>query len=747
MASGGEPRTNDPIEAETLQSELVLGEDQQVYEAALPRPRRAGRRWLASLPFGLVAIAWIGLVAWGLAATAADLNPLEIARWIGFACGPLALLALLWLILLRTGRVETGRYTTAAGQLRTESLRLAEVLSLVGHRMTSAREMLGAQVDALSHAGEEAGARFARAGEALRAQAGEVARTAQALDDATASARTDMGVLLADLPQARARAAELSEQLRQAGEQTNRNVELLGERLDGLQAQAAAVDQGSTTAARRLAIEIERIETSLAVVDRRMSEAAGRLESASTGALDNAAGTLDQVRRVIEEQGAAVTALLAHGHDSFREVGEESAKLLNERLEGLQARFDAVGGRLRAHESQSRGLLVQLDQSLASIEARFNALERQGTDQAGALGEALAALSEGAEQVGHALGQDHAAAEGLIARIAALRNQLAAGHGELTETLPTALAQLREQVDSGLAAIAQGSPGVAKMAADAERAATYWHQAGAVLARHGEATIALTNQAQALQVLLARIDASFNIIAEGASTKLVDALLRVRETAAQAAANAREAITQAVPEAANALAEASAREMALRLRDVGRAEIQAVGTASQQAADAARAASERLNRQLMVLAETTQALEARLAEHRRSVDADNEDSFARQISLLIEALNSTAIDVSKLLSREPSDTEWSAYLKGDRGIFTRRVVRLLDSGEAKSVAQRYGVDGGFHELVNRYIHDFEAMLRRVLSMREGGTMGVTLLSSDAGKLYVALAQSIERLRR
>jgi len=48
--------------------------------------------------------------------------------------------------------------------------------------------------------------------------------------------------------------------------------------------------------------------------------------------------------------------------------------------------------------------------------------------------------------------------------------------------------------------------------------------------------------------------------------------------------------------------------------------------------------------------------------------------------------------------------------------------------------------------VNRYVHDFEAMLRRVLADRDGATLGVTLLSSDMGKLYVALAQAIERLR-
>ena len=58
----------------------------------------------------------------------------------------------------------------------------------------------------------------------------------------------------------------------------------------------------------------------------------------------------------------------------------------------------------------------------------------------------------------------------------------------------------------------------------------------------------------------------------------------------------------------------------------------------------------------------------------------------------------------------------------------------------------YEDDRNFSDHVNQYIHDFEAMLRQLLSTRDGHALGVTLLSSDMGKLYVALAQAIERLR-
>src|SRR3546814_15987678 len=74
------------------------------------------------------------------------------------------------------------------------------------------------------------------------------------------------------------------------------------------------------------------------------------------------------------------------------------------------------------------------------------------------------------------------------------------------------------------------------------------------------------------------------------------------------------------------------------------------------------------------------------------------------------------------------------------------LFRSLDATEAREIVSVYDADPDFREQVNRYIHDFEAMLRAILTERDGSPIGVTLLSSDMGKLYVALAQAIERLR-
>ena len=116
------------------------------------------------------------------------------------------------------------------------------------------------------------------------------------------------------------------------------------------------------------------------------------------------------------------------------------------------------------------------------------------------------------------------------------------------------------------------------------------------------------------------------------------------------------------------------------------------------------------------------------------------------MALITDSLNSASIDISSAISTEVSDTAWNAYLKGDRGIFTRRAVSLVESSEAREICNLYENDDKFHANVSRYIHDFEAMLRSMLSTRDGNALSVTVLGSDMGKLYVVLAQSIERLR-
>src|SRR3546814_5910852 len=138
-------------------------------------------------------------------------------------------------------------------------------------------------------------------------------------------------------------------------------------------------------------------------------------------------------------------------------------------------------------------------------------------------------------------------------------------------------------------------------------------------------------------------------------------------------------------------------------------------------------------------------IEKRVERARELAREQTDNDFARRMALITEILNSNAIDLTRILSSEVSDTAWNAYLKGDRGTFTRRAVRLLEAGEMREISAQYQQDEQFRDHVNHYVHDFEFMLRSLLSTRDGNVLGVTVLSSDVGKLYVALRSEVRRV--
>ena len=242
----------------------------------------------------------------------------------------------------------------------------------------------------------------------------------------------------------------------------------------------------------------------------------------------------------------------------------------------------------------------------------------------------------------------------------------------------------------------------------------------------------------------AQIDSS--TLAERTQAELRGAIEALNSSARDAVAGIEQMSAASVSALADRLGEESGAAIERTMRARTDEAVGQLEQAATHAAEASREAAIQLRDQLTKVDELTGNLERRVAQARERAEENIDNDFSRRVALINESLNSNAIDIAKALSSDVTDTAWAAYLRGDRGVFTRRAVRLLDTTEAKAVAQIYDKDTEFRDHVSRYIHDFEAMLRQLLSTRDGHALGVTLLSSDMGKLYVALAQAIERLR-
>jgi hypothetical protein len=258
----------------------------------------------------------------------------------------------------------------------------------------------------------------------------------------------------------------------------------------------------------------------------------------------------------------------------------------------------------------------------------------------------------------------------------------------------------------------------------------------------GDAQSKLTELAS----MLAQVEREAADLSAETAPALVASLVQVKDAAAHAAERAREAIESVIPASAGKLSDETRAALERVIRESIEDRLREVETIAARAVDSARAASERLTQQVVTLGQSAAALEQHMEETQKEQREKDSEAFARRVSLLIDSMHSAAIDVGKILSDEIDDKAWGAYLKGNRGVFTSRAVRLLDGSETRAIRAHYETDLEFQRSVNRYVHDFEAMLRRVLAERDGGMIAVTLMSSDMGKLYAALAQAIDKRR-
>lgn len=542
------------------------------------------------------------------------------------------------------------------------------------------------------------------------------------------------------------------------------------QRLEATMAQAqdvmAAVDADLTGQAQSLKLLIEGAQAGLAATSQSAlsilsrdadtvdAELRGRVEAAVAQARESIALTDEGIARQTE----ALDALVARSRGSIDAIGHETVAGLADHIGEIESRLHQINDLVEGQRALVSGLQSSLSEAVDSAQSRFAAMEESALARNERLTEALSRLTSETQRIDSALANGGMTAEKLVSSAETLLVALDSSVRELDETFPAALERFNGRIETSRTLLDSAAPEIERLEAISEALVGRTQEAEELLRGQGRRLTEWLESTQSgvdanrelverLRTALDNAHQDATRITEGAGPLLITALLRVKDTADQAAERARQALGRAIPEAAQSLADASEEAMQRVIGEKVTAQIEQVARVAEEAVRAAHQASDRLTRQLLTIADTSASVEARIEEAERATEERDRDHFARRSAVIIESLNSTAIDVAKILSNDVTDSAWSAYLKGDRGVFTRRAVKLLDAGESREIALHYDNDPEFQDHVNRYIHDFESMLRIILSARDGNALGVAVLSSDMGKLYVALAQAIERLRQ
>jgi len=584
--------------------------------------------------------------------------------------------------------------------------------------------------------------------------------------------------------------ARVSDTLGQFEAQLTRIEALVTQRFATLQSEAEAYrEQIAALETEAIAAQAERV-AALAEdthsVGERLREAGETARSSFAAAIEALHETLVEKLRLVDQidrsTGAAATQRIEQLRDEAVRFDQQLADRNRRFDELIKQRQDAF----ETSEAQASEVLAQRLAALDDMIAQRREAQVADTERLVAHGEALAAqldsfgallatvsqqgdsarnsLAAGFDELGEKLSAKRIALAETEARIA----QLTESGVRLLEIIQSGARTSREDLQQAITGASDSLAALEGRAGEVGQMMLRTSQSGSDLSDYlirtrseidaADEAIAgfrerLAEQSDEALARLQGLRAGFARLAEESGTlagETQDALRASLGALEAAIAQAFTTLEEGTREKASALAESIGVEAVQALERSLRNETAAtIGKIEQAAAHASGVGREvviQLRDQLVRVNELTGNLEQRVARARELAEEQVNNDFARRMALITDSLNSAAIDIGSALSSEIADTAWDAYLKGDRGIFTRRAVRLIDNGMARDIAELYQRDDTFKANVSRYIHDFEAMLRATLSTRDGHVLSVTMLGSDMGKLYVALAQAIQRFR-
>jgi hypothetical protein len=744
----------DEVPAEVAADEQWL----QPTEAVESRRGTGGRRVLG-VALSLLAALWVGYSSWSAGRTLAgqSLSSPLLAQWLAIGAGPLVLLGLAWLMFGRTRRRESEAFTRSVIAMRGEAQSLEALLEVLSQRINDSRADLTMMGQHLMQLGDEATGKLGGITREFDSSSEKLRLHGEALDRAAESARNDIGVLLVDLPQAEESTRALAEQLRSLGSSSAESAASFGQQVADLTERTREAEQAIAEATDRLSARLSEIDAAGTGASARVGQANSDFSATLDGLLERTAATLEEIRSGIDTQSTAVAALVDRAAAGIGKAGADAAESLAGNLDHANMSLEMLSQRVAEQDRASQRMIAEIDRGLSLIDERFTQLAAHGDERANRFLESLTRARTELDTLAAQAGSQDLAIGAIAERTSALHESIDRLTAEIRNSLGTAIGEAQggaERLTEATAAVRPELTWVRDAAVEVgerlsgtgEKIADHQNRLTALLASVDSGVEGAEAKLLALSTMLSQVERdAMNLSAETAPA-LIGALVQVKEAAAHAAERARESIESIIPASAGKLSEETRYALERVISEGIEDRLREVETVAARAVESARAASDRLTQQMLAIGQSASALEQHIEQTREDQREKDSEAFARRVSLLIDSMHSAAIDVGKILSDEIDDKAWGAYLKGNRGVFTRRAVRLLDGSETRSIRAHYENEPEFQASVNRYVHDFESMLRRVLAERDGGMIAVTLMSSDMGKLYAALAQVVDKRR-
>lgn len=680
------------------------------------------------LVVSLLSLLWVGFAIWSMASEGVRLtNISQSFQVIVILLTPVAALYALASALNNRERLPTLR---APDSLEETEIRLSGLVT----RIEALRGSLSGELEGLGSAAA-----------ALEAQS----KAAHAL--------------VKDLAAASAGASEASRSLETIVPQAVNAADSLRQTLVATATESDAQASRSEAAARALAEGLEVLGARGEAASASLGQALAQLESqAERGRTQSEAGirsirgetdslfevlenTLVAKREALSRQGETMVQQLHEAYARLETMANASADQLATRLEALGKQAEAIESRLKAQGSLTEQLAASGERAFQLLDARLAHSSETSRTSLDRLSARVQDVSSELNRLTQPIKDTQGAAQELETAVLSLKETAFQTVDVLGQTIPertVEASRAAETLSGDLQALVQSLDAAHSRALSL---ADPIEQTQAVLDRASEAYAsqrfaieaagqALVAELQQARTLIGEVEEQTRDTSLSAATRLVDAMTRVREVATQTTGTMREMLDGLLAEARESLS--ATADDAMR-----RSFVEPITRQAREAEAAAASAAERTAGSMAALANTLKLLEDRTTDRVGKFEAAQQADLLAAAALLTDRLAQSSVTLSSAMGRPMDDADWAQWRKGERGLFNRRALALLDKREAKELKALIQEDPDFARIAHDYSQTFDALVRRFDA--QVPALATALQGSEQGRLAAVLSEALE----
>ncbi|MGY6568614.1 MAG: hypothetical protein ACXIVE_06415, partial [Salinarimonas sp.] len=635
------------------------------------------------------------------------------------------------------------------------SQHLARDIAQAGDNVVRSLELQGGRLlDTLQERSTELQETYSRSSEALRSAIDEGSQQAiDALVSTNERIRSELGSVLVRLHDAN---RVLEDVARRAGGNLGEVEQSLSGRISEISGLLAEVAEQTNAATGRI------------------SEQAQALRAISAGALHEAgelASTLDARGEALAESTQRQIANLSQATHMLEQLERRMGAGLTGRSEALEQLLARVEERAGEMESVSSRFTELVEGSLANAEGKAKqigavladtaqsssaAISRQFEDirrnTEGERERTATAIREAYEGVARdmqgalegASGQFRAATEELRAMTAQIQKELDTTRNELKRSLAQLPQETEETTTSMRRVVADQIKALNELSSLVTRSSRAVDVVQADAARVGaQVSAASANAARGTATTQATSSTS-----QSAMAAVAEAITRPQpptrpQTASVEPSAPSPAVAQPVPE--------PAREQPFLKRDSGVSGNMAGNKPRVQRAEQSGGWLSdlllRASREDEGSGEAAKPAEspARAPQPERTEAQPSRANTAGNGQNALDSLNAISVDIARMVDHGALAGAWDRFNRGETNVFTREIYTEPGRQTFEEIRRKYAREPEFRRTVDRYVEEFERLLREVSRDDRDQLLTRSYLVSETGKVYTMLAHASGRL--